>query len=112
MFLDTETYVPSEFDTQRQLKPSQAMRIGAKLRPKCDSAFFTYRHGHLFSCAIGAMWEGYGNEPLTIRDDGYVKIWEWVDGLLGYNIADKVYHLSDAGYSREWIADWLEAIGK
>ncbi len=99
--------VVKQFD-QVRLKLSQAIRIGAKMRPQCTKAYF--KDGG--SCAIGAAYEG-----MTGRSGGYREIGdllpELVDDdyqltLLGELIAGR----NDQGtQSREEIADWLEAQG-
>ena len=116
MLIDHETYVPgsgSRVDEPllRKLKVSEALRIGAALRPQC--------RGHLFingmSCALGAIWEGFGFAPETViyappefEIVSALKVRHlWPDGLLAYDIVVK----NDTGQTREAIADWLETKG-
>lgn len=99
MLLDDNGHVPGK--TVTKLKPSQAMRIGAALRPQCTGGYFADGG----SCALGAMWEGYGRtgEPIIrLRNE------------LGLDlrIINSIVQLNDnAGWTREQIATWLESKG-
>lgn len=104
--------VVKEFEQQQvgTLKLSQAMRIGARMRPQT-------RAGCLFvdgaSCALGAAYEGLTGK--TCGTSEYHKVRQAFpavngkDGLnnLGFQIARK----NDRGWTREAIADWLESKG-
>ena len=106
-----EHKAPGELGTIResgltQIKLSEAIRIGARIRPQCVGAFF--RNGA--SCAWGAAWEGAGgeyNQRLFIEE--IMKKFPAFESLgeLRKDIADK----NDGGDTREQIADWLEAQG-
>ena len=103
MLQDKTTFLPGQTET-KQLKPSQAIRIGAALTPKCIGTLFS--NGR--TCALGAMWVGYGNK---IPDNGVLSVgWYKIYGINGY-LAIEISHRNDIGVSREDIADWLEAQG-
>ncbi len=106
MLIDSETYVPGKSQPLRTLKVSEAIRIGASLRPQCK--------GYLFanggSCVMGAAWEGFGFTKLldgTMNADGGRLVWDWWRN----NGWPSVWRENDGGQSREAIADWLEAQG-
>lgn len=88
------------------LKLSEAIRIGAKLRPQGFGCAF--KDGK--SCAWGAAWEGIGH-PYDIAIS-YVDILgssdEW--SLANFEV-HSVALLNDCNTSREEIADMLEAKG-
>jgi len=103
---------------QRVTKLSQAIRIGALMRPQCTGV--PHRDGT--SCAWGAAADGLG---LRIRADTtgatvmavgkslYGDAW-WAWGIRtdnGESLADRVWQMNDGGQTREEIADWLEARG-
>jgi len=54
MLVDKETFVPGKI-SETKLKPSQALRIGAALRPKCTGRYF--RGGG--SCAEAVLLAHY-----------------------------------------------------
>lgn len=86
----------------RPLKLSEAMRIGAKIRPQCAGAWFV-KDG---SCAIGAVWEAtYGTTDTGFRLVGCVISREY--GISDYFLGE-IIRRNDSGQSRESIADWLE----
>ena len=66
MLQTEETFVPGQ-TADRQLKPSEAMRLGAKLRPQCQRRF--YRDGA--SCArtdpAARQIETASNATLNLR---------------------------------------------
>lgn len=85
------------------LKLSEAIRIGARLRPQCKRSFFYYGK----SCAIGAAIEGIGLKDadlVRVLRTRFAKAWD--SGVL-----NKVYAMNNSGQTREQIADWLEAQG-
>lgn len=99
-----------KFEQQQQItKVSQAIRIGAKIRPQCRGTFF--RDGG--SCAMGAMAEAmgvpYGSE-LPLMAVAYAL---WVPATIAF--AQKVRMTlpvaNDTGWTREQIADKLEELG-
>lgn len=96
---------------QRVLKLSEAIRIGARLRPQCKVRLFSDGK----SCALGAAYEGATGKTCGYRDYSLVKmqfpqllskIGEWRIPLY-----QEVYTRNDSGQTREQIADWLESIG-
>lgn len=89
-----------------ELKPSQALRIGAALRPQCFQTPF--RDGG--SCALGAMYEGCGR-PYTLDHQREVSAYLRKRFPHLYQIG--VYKKNDFElWTREQIADWLEAQGQ
>jgi hypothetical protein len=105
MFISEEVFVPGK-SAEVELKPSQAMRIGAKLRPQCQYAPFSAGR----SCALGAIWEGYGN-PYRTAMESVCPVYELANKKLGPVMTSRVYSLNDNGATREDIADWLEGQG-
>lgn len=100
----------------RIAKLSDAIRIGARLRPKCSGRPF--KDGG--SCAWGAAADAFG----YVGHGGTVHVIEFVAAKLGNGhnwawdkkigneyIADVVWRRNDGGESREDLADWLEAQG-
>ncbi len=86
-----------------KLKLSEAIRIGARLRPQCTR---TYWHNG-GTCAIGAALEATGF-PVFRSTQGICEHIErhWPTAPTG-----DIYRRNDGGESRESIADWLEAQG-
>jgi hypothetical protein len=109
---DKETYVPGKQAEEplRKLKPSEAIRIGIALRPKqCFGSF--YQDGA--SCVLGAMWEGYGRNPDEIGCFLGMRFIEYIDAELAMHISDKNDGVGVRScWTREAIADWLEAQGR
>jgi len=92
----------------RTLKLSEAMRIGARLRPKCRLKMF--HEGA--SCALGAAWEGMGFDPN--EDPGTHSSFRDIGERLGISegLARTITGKNDSEcMTREQIADWLEAQG-
>lgn len=95
----------------KALKLSEAMRLGAKLRPQnfSGSLFLNGR-----SCALGAAYEGKTGE--ICDQDDYQKVREEFPSLenrgLTYGLSSRIYELNDKErMPREVIANWLEKIG-
>lgn len=118
MLIDNETYAPGkQADTAeaplRQLKPSEAMRIGAALRPQ-GKIFPWTSNGR--SCAIGAWWDGMGYGPFQpTGPDGWDAVYMRWHREVGIEPRE-VYCRNDGTegflpHTREAIADWLEAQG-
>lgn len=95
------------------LKLSDAIRVGARLRPQCSGwAFISGK-----SCALGAAYEGRTGHacspeaweelsrvvPEGYRYDASGLTW----GPVGYEIVKR----NDSGQTREQIADWLQSKG-
>ena len=111
MLIDEETYYPGK-TTLRPLKASEPMRIGAALRPQCFGEPFD-KHGG--SCALGAWWEGMGHKPIYERwwhiiGDAFQRM----TNINSYQIVARNdgYIESARCWTRESIADWLEAQGQ
>lgn len=88
------------------LRLSEAIRVGAKIRPQCTGTSFD----GVGSCVIGAAYEAITGKTTP----NYGKAWielsirgVWPDGLLPYEL----HFLNDRGKTREQIADILEARG-
>ncbi len=99
-----------KFET-KVLKPSQAMRIGARIRPQCGGHYFFKGR----SCAIGAWMEGLG-VPYVHG----AAVVDYPDLARELRVMSKDYFEkykktitedNDSCMSREAIADRLEAIG-
>lgn len=91
-----------------KLKFSEAIRIGAKLRPQARG--FLFLDGR--SCALGAAYEGIGRKPVEYRTAGdYHGQYDVLYERFGYELCNKVFKRNDAGDTREQIADWLESQG-
>ena len=96
-----------------KLKLSEAIRIGARLRPQGFGALF--RNGE--SCAWGAAYEaicGYPGHGVFGFSDSHAGrmignvLSEYFPGIA----ADYVYERNDSEHmTREQIADWLESQG-
>jgi hypothetical protein len=103
MYLENESLISNPTTEEKtKLKPSQAIRIGASLRPQCV--------GYLFadggSCALGAMYEGFTGKtcylPREMRKY-FPEFSNWHELIINKNDIQK--------WTREQIADWLEAQG-
>lgn len=90
-------------------KLSEAIRVGAKLRPQCFG--FLFRDGA--SCALGAAYEALGGIPIDgdASDPAYCKIYDQLEGRFGSDICYEAHDRNDRGASREAVADWLESEG-
>lgn len=104
------------------LKLSEAIRIGARIRPQCAGAPFVDGR----SCAWGAAAEGMGHPYIsTIWSLGAIeyalqrcqvdkreatRTFLGPTGVAG-SLIDHVWRLNDSGWTRESIADWLQSIG-
>jgi len=94
------------------LKLSEAIRVGCQIRKRqCRLAFFREGAGYeRSSCALGAAWEGWGGSeedtPATDTDDAPKAF-----GVPRHVLMRITYMNDFQNYSREQIADWLEAQG-
>lgn len=102
-----ESVVKHLEQTVGTLKLSEAIRIGARMRPRGTG--FLFAKG--LSCALGAAWEGLGNEPLNVTDPGYEGIYQELYRRHGKDMCRQVLRMNDQGWTREAIADWLESRG-
>lgn len=90
-------------------KLSEAIRIGSKIRPQC--------YGYLFkdgaSCALGAAWEGLGNDPVEggPKNPAYNAVYNALYARFGSDVCYTVESRNDAGASREAVAHYLESQG-
>lgn len=101
--------------TEAPAKMSEAIREGAKLRPKCTGGFFmlvrTLRHpirGELGSCALGAAGE-YAFGHTKGGADWFIEVPRFFG--VPSHITSMAWQMNDQGESREEVADWLEAQG-
>jgi hypothetical protein len=113
-------------------KLSQAIRLGAKLRPKMQGMLCGENgDGVMASCAIGAAWEAvnvaknpnFVLEPMAtyvaaerMRDEFGLALNVMKDSPLGgfgpVTLGTIIIQLNDsAEWTREQIADWLESEG-
>lgn len=90
----------------KRLKLSDAMRIGAKIRPQAKGEYFVDGG----SCAIGAAMEAYTGRPIA---DGAAcsAVSVAIGGRINAHITDEIAIRNDRGESRESIANWLESQG-
>jgi len=104
MFVDEKAAGEAQTAEQknRKLKLSEAIRIGARLRPQCRETFF-WRGA---SCALGAAAEAIGG----YTDERFPTDWESFFGAPD-DIIGQVIVRNDCGHTRERIADWLESNG-
>jgi hypothetical protein len=106
------------------MKLSEAMRIGAKLRPQGFGYLFQLNENdQVCSCAIGAAAEGLlGTDPFVLKmglsdvKEKFPQLGEHVPnpGREGatQSLKTVIIHLNDEQeWTREEIADWLEGIG-
>src|SRR5258706_4854134 len=97
-FIDTQARPAGEVQQKVwKLRLSEAIRIGARIRPQCSG--WAFEHGK--SCAWGAAWEGSGH-PYE-EHANYVDILcsspEWVEAnkALGQKFGRGLAQLNDAG---------------
>jgi hypothetical protein len=121
MFLEHKEATEITEAPAKTLKLSEAIRIGARIRPKCTSALFDEGR----SCALGAAYEAVYGYP----GDGHYGF-PAMDGRLGLRFGEALSRAFPALYdsqryllhevfahndfhewTREQIADWLEAQG-
>ena len=116
MLIDEETYCPGKTTKDepplRPLKPSEAMRIGAALRPQCFGEAFD----GIGSCALGAWWEGMGNAPIRGAWWDIIAVpFYRISHISAYQVIarnDGFLDFDSVNWTREAIADWLEAQGQ
>jgi hypothetical protein len=89
------------------LKLSEAIRIGARIRPQCRGSFF--REGG--SCALGAAYEAITGRVLPEYADA-TSLHGVVPHMRDHNFRFSIVRKNDGDrWTRERIADWLEAQG-
>lgn len=107
-----------KFEQQTTLTLSQAIRIGARLRPQARSCFFYEGK----SCALGAAFEavyGYPNlgcvgfsTRVPCKDIPFSEALSKAFPELSGNLKREIWQRNDIQrQSREQIADWLEKEG-
>ena len=100
-----------KFEQQnRTLKLSDAIRIGAKLRPQCHGGFS--RDGG--TCALGAAAEalGFDFRDWGLRGPSMYEVLERLPALRSARLRGKISQWNDyEKLTREQIADRLEAMG-
>lgn len=116
MFVDEKQQgegVPVKVGT---LKLSEAMRVGARLRPQAFVNYFTGGG----SCAIGAAYEAatgrsdYESDDAPDADEVFPQLAKIFPGseYEGDSLEDAIWEKNDIDqWSREKIADWLESHG-
>lgn len=90
------------------LKLSEAIRIGAKIRPQCFGVAF--ENGG--SCALGAAFEGSRGYPWPESDPMGFPMTPLYTGFgVPWEVVSEAFKRNDSRQSRESIADWLESRG-
>ena len=105
MYLETKEAGEAEVTEApaKVMKLSKAIRIGARIRPQGFGAYFHVGR----SCALGAAFEGMKGRPAN--SIGRL-IWDELG--ISPRLHDRIVDLNDAQHwTREQIADWLEAEG-
>jgi hypothetical protein len=101
----------AKFETPaKTLKLSEAMRIGARIRPQCTGCFFSEGR----SCAIGAAYEARTGRMVAYPASDPVQrefpeLFDHPGHFSELGVA--IYRRNDRGDTREQIADWLESKG-
>lgn len=93
------------------IKPSEALRRGREKYPENATGYLFERRGDaVAACALGAMWVGYGGEPIFI-DDNY-RAYEGIYSTLNDNGVPtvEVFSKNDDGLSTEDIAAYLDSL--
>lgn len=108
MFVEHKEAVEITEAPAKVLKLSEAMRIGAKIRPQ--TKHFWHKDGK--SCALGAAYEAMAGRPSSSGTDfrDHKKMNEWFPCMP--SMQTKIHERNDdLGWTREQIADWLESQG-
>lgn len=94
-----------QLELQRITKLSQAIRIGALLRPQCQGI----TDGKGGTCALGSAYEAMtGQFPPSTADAAWFLMEAFPDAE---DEVCNIFPLNDSGWTREAIADKLEAMG-
>lgn len=100
---------PIKVDKPEQLRPlkaSEALRIGAAIRPQCFGQPF-YDGA---SCAIGAIYEGLTGHYAKLNN--WQPVYDYVASAIFPIEIRSIWFRNDTDrWSREQIADWLEGQG-
>jgi len=107
MLVDKESHVGGKTEA-RKLKLSEAIRIGAALRPQAIGTF--YAQGG--SCVLGAAYEALGHKMgwCVFQHEVYPALKNYFDVSDGFLI--RLADMNNGGKSREAIADFVESLGK
>lgn len=93
------------------LKLSEAMRIGAKMRKQGFGGVLHQRQMNT-SCALLAAYEAVNGYPKENEDFVSCDLSDWAAPLCPRGIRAEIVELNDLrGWSRDRIADWVEALG-
>ena len=101
-----------ELKMETKLRLSEAIRLGATMKPQAFCAF--YRNGG--SCALGAAFDAIGLDPDDPDTTTYPISWSWALAILRecpvcHEPAGIASHLNDVHrWSRERIADFVEVL--
>lgn len=99
-----------KFEAVKVLKLSEAIRIGAKIRPQCFHSLF--KNGG--SCVLGAAYEGATGKADAVKHCQVSAIFPELRALKHNDLGQvgwDMFKRNDDGESRESIADWLESKG-
>lgn len=108
MFVQEKTQGEVTKAPAKVLKLSEAIRIGAALRPhQCVGVFF----GQGGSCALGAAYEAITGRTLKEGSTEGAILKGIVPGYDDYGLRFEITGRNDRGETREHIADWLESRG-
>lgn len=99
--------IVKQFEQQQvgKLKLSAAIRIGAKIRPQAFGMYCSEGR----TCALGAALEAINRDPKPLNGSGLIAATEPLG--ISLELASQVSRRNDSGWTREAIADWLEAKG-
>jgi hypothetical protein len=127
--LSPETLARKGTATMSDIRLSEAIREGAKIRPQSFVSFFEVMDGcTLGSCALGAAVEAVRGAPVPDHavhyqlpdfiQDNFARVNEVVNCPIEgcphqpVELMYMIMELNDAHYwTREQIADWLESLG-
>lgn len=110
MFVETKEAGEVQQAPAKVLKLSEAMRIGAGIRPQTKCDLFN-EHG---SCALGAAYEGATGSrcypwQYSLVTNAFPSLGD-PSGKLN-RLGREIFRRNDDGDTRETIADWLESQG-
>ena len=108
------------------MRLSEAIRLGAMLRPQEYKAVFAQRDGEWYSCAIGAIAEAVGQKPNNINEGLFraVQSFPILNSIVGTYPCDcgqvflaggRIWHIishlnNSHRWTRERIAAWVATI--
>jgi hypothetical protein len=105
MLQNEETYAPGKV---RELKPSEALRIGISLRREAMSKWDWWESDENGggSCVLAAMYEGYTGQS----HQGETTIMKYLSAKFSKQFVHDVWNFYHViGTTREDVAEWLEA---